>query len=113
MRTIFHPFGLCGGGGQREFAVFRKRESLGKISAKAEMRTIFLLSQKNPSVPLPAQTKKPPEDKLREAFALERATRIGLATEAWEAPILPLNYARIYRVAYLTQPCFYILLYLP
>ena len=26
---------------------------------------------------------------------MERATRIGLATEAWEAPILPLNYARI------------------
>ncbi len=28
-------------------------------------------------------------------FFVERATRIGLATEAWEAPILPLNYARV------------------
>lgn len=28
---------------------------------------------------------------------MERATRIGLATEAWEAPILPLNYARKFR----------------
>ena len=38
--------------------------------------------------------------KARQVFDLprlfvERATRIGLATEAWEAPILPLNYARV------------------
>ena len=28
---------------------------------------------------------------------LERATRIELATSAWEADVLPLNYARIIR----------------
>ena len=27
---------------------------------------------------------------------MERAMRIELTTEAWEAPILPLNYARLY-----------------
>lgn len=43
---------------------------------------------------------RPIEKKTRQVFNLprlsvERATRIGLATEAWEAPILPLNYARV------------------
>ena len=28
-------------------------------------------------------------------FALERATRIELAFSAWEADVLPLNYARV------------------
>lgn len=42
----------------------------------------------------------PDKKKARQVFDLprlfvERATRIGLATEAWEAPILPLNYARV------------------
>lgn len=41
---------------------------------------------------------------------LERATRIGLATEAWEAPILPLNYARIYRTAFPSESYFTIFL---
>ena len=57
MRTIFTRSNFRRGG-QREFAVSRKRESLGKISAKAEMRTIFLHKQKNPSVPLPAPMQK-------------------------------------------------------
>ena len=29
-------------------------------------------------------------------ISLERAMRIELTTEAWEAPILPLNYARLF-----------------
>ena len=44
------------------------------------------------------------------ATFLERATRIGLATEAWEAPILPLNYARVYRTAFPSESYFTIFL---
>ena len=45
MRTIFTRSNFRRGG-QREFAVSRKRESLGKISAKAEMRTDFFAKAK-------------------------------------------------------------------
>ncbi len=83
---------------------FRKSGNADDFFAKAK-KSVRSVARSN--------EKKPPEVYLREALSLERATRIGLATEAWEAPILPLNYARIYRVAYLTQPYFYILLYLP
>src|SRR4051812_44629478 len=34
---------------------------------------------------------------MTRAFGLERATRIELALSAWEAEVLPLNYARVVR----------------
>ena len=43
-----------------------------------------------------ARTKKR-NHRVRDGFFfLERAMRIELTTEAWEAPILPLNYARVF-----------------
>ena len=44
---------------------------------------------------------------------MERATRIGLATEAWEAPILPLNYARVNRAVNVRDLLLYSTIFTP
>ena len=51
---------------------------------------------------IPADTKKNSTCCAHMLLILERATRIELATSAWEADVLPLNYARICLSAVLT-----------
>ena len=95
MRTIFHPFGFCGGADNENLPFPASGSPSARFPQERKCRRFFCESKKIRPFRCLLQRKKPPEVYLREALSLERATRIGLATEAWEAPILPLNYARV------------------